>query len=46
MTEALFVKNKKETIHKFFPIGIYNEDKEEFVYVKGTNKVILERCVF
>ena len=45
MTEALFVKNKKETIHKFFPIGIYNEDKDEFVYVKGTNKVILNNIL-
>jgi hypothetical protein len=45
MTEALFVKNKKETIHKFFPIGIYNEDKYEFVYVKGTNKVILDHIL-
>ena len=34
MTEAIFVKNKKETVHKFFPIGIYYEDTQEFVYVK------------
>lgn len=44
-TEAKVVKNKKETIHKFFPVGIYNEDKQEFKYIKGINKIILKNIL-
>ena len=40
MTEAIFVKNKKESTHKFIPFGFYDEDKQIFKYTNKVDSII------
>jgi hypothetical protein len=40
-TEILAIKNGKETKHNYYPIGLYDIDKQEFKYHNQVNKVLL-----
>jgi hypothetical protein len=40
-TEILATKNGKETKHNYYPIGLYDINKQEFSYHNQVNKVLL-----
>ena len=43
--EILAIKNGKETKHNYYPIGLYDIDKEEFSYHSKINKVLLQHIL-
>jgi len=44
-SEIIGVKNGEETKYNYYPIGLYDSDKQEFTYINKINKILLEHIL-